>query len=425
MISGNETHLFVGGAFTTIGATTRNRIAAFNRTSKTLSAWNPNADNTVNAIRQNGATLYVGGLFSKINLITRKFIAALDTASNTPLSWDPSANGAVNALEISDTVLFAAGAFSGLGGYPRSYIGALNLQTGLITDWNPSASAAVNSLYLSRNCIGERLYVGGNFSLISNIDQKKLAAIINSVLPGITVSETIKNETCAGTFDGKISLTLSGGIEPYSFEWSDSSASQDISEISGGTYSVVILDSIGCPKADTFTVGSTNNPLAVADFDFTINAALVTFTDQSAGNPDAWFWNFGDDSTSTVSNPIHQFSGDSLFQVCLKVSNQCNSDSMCKEVEVDVTGFNESSTLNKQINVYPNPAQDFIFIENRSDKHDLIQCSVTDLTGRSLMDFVLLSNTYSTLDLTTLVKGIYLIRFSQNNQTSIRRICKL
>lgn len=47
----------------------------------------------------------------------------------------------------------------------------------------------------------------------------------------------------------------------------------------------------------------------------------VQFTDQSAGSPDLWAWNFGDGNTSTVHNPDHTFYSAGTYHVVLNATN--------------------------------------------------------------------------------------------------------
>ena len=46
----------------------------------------------------------------------------------------------------------------------------------------------------------------------------------------------------------------------------------------------------------------------------------VQFTDTSTGGPTAWFWNFGDGTSSTSRNPAHAFSSAGSFNVSLTAS---------------------------------------------------------------------------------------------------------
>jgi hypothetical protein len=90
-----------------------------------------------------------------------------------------------------------------------------------------------------------------------------------------------------------------------------------------------------------------------------------------------------------------------------------------------VTGIQQLVSLNDQIKLYPNPTHDFIFIENNSDLKGKTVCSVFDLTGRVLVDAIDLTKTSSTLDLSALKAGVYLIRFNHNQQTTCVHVVKL
>jgi PKD repeat protein len=56
----------------------------------------------------------------------------------------------------------------------------------------------------------------------------------------------------------------------------------------------------------------------------------VQFTDQSAGNPTHWHWDFGDGHTDTVQNPIRTYIDTGYFDVKLVVSDSIYTDSLMK-----------------------------------------------------------------------------------------------
>ena len=62
----------------------------------------------------------------------------------------------------------------------------------------------------------------------------------------------------------------------------------------------------------------------------------VQFTDLSSGNPISWFWDFGDDSTSTEQHPTHTYTDTGYFDVKLVVSNPQGTDSLTKEDYIHV-----------------------------------------------------------------------------------------
>lgn len=71
-------------------------------------------------------------------------------------------------------------------------------------------------------------------------------------------SNTVTPVTCNGGNNGAISLTISGGTSGYTFAWSNSSSSQNISGLAAGNYSVLVTDSKGCTTTFSTSVGQPN-----------------------------------------------------------------------------------------------------------------------------------------------------------------------
>lgn len=65
--------------------------------------------------------------------------------------------------------------------------------------------------------------------------------------PGaLSASATVKDPVCYGYSDGAITLDITGGRTPYSFEWSNGADSKDLSAIPAGDYSLFLRDRTGC-----------------------------------------------------------------------------------------------------------------------------------------------------------------------------------
>lgn len=56
------------------------------------------------------------------------------------------------------------------------------------------------------------------------------------------------------TNNGSITTSVYGGTPPYSYFWSDSATTQNIQNLSAGTYNLTVTDSIGCPRKATTTL---------------------------------------------------------------------------------------------------------------------------------------------------------------------------
>lgn len=85
----------------------------------------------------------------------------------------------------------------------------------------------------------------------------------------------------------------------------------------------------------------------IADFNFS-GDPIVTFNDLSANTPDAWFWDFGDGITTTEQNPIHHYTTNGTFNVCLTAENIAGNNTNCQTITITqnlvtpITAFNFS-----------------------------------------------------------------------------------
>ena len=75
----------------------------------------------------------------------------------------------------------------------------------------------------------------------------------------ITISSTTNDELFGG--DGAINITVSGGNPSYSFDWDNDGAgdfddSEDLADLTGGTYTVIVNDEAGCSASEVINVDS-------------------------------------------------------------------------------------------------------------------------------------------------------------------------
>ncbi len=70
--------------------------------------------------------------------------------------------------------------------------------------------------------------------------------ILNNIGP-LTISETVNitQIQCFGDENGSIDITVTGGVMPYTFNWSDAQNTEDAIGLGAGTYSVTVTDANG------------------------------------------------------------------------------------------------------------------------------------------------------------------------------------
>ncbi len=113
---------------------------------------------------------------------------------------------------------------------------------------------------------------------------------------------------------------------------------------------------------------------------------LIRFTDQSFFDPHEWHWDFDDGSTSDTASPLHTFEP-GLYHVCLTVSNEYATDSVCRWVEILPTDIRDEMNQNKpEVIILPNPFQDQLLIQTKSIEFHDVQIQLYDMYGRMVFN---------------------------------------
>jgi len=141
----------------------------------------------------------------------------------------------------------------------------------------------------------------------------------------VDVFLTSTYETCAGSEDAKITAIVSGGQEPYSYEWSDGQTTQIATGLGAGDYSLTVTDNLGCSTVATETVELSPEGLWI----------MLSSTDANCGQengtihvgvmtgvpPYDFEWN--DASIGNTGDPIDLAAGN--YQVTVSDANGCTA----------------------------------------------------------------------------------------------------
>ncbi len=167
------------------------------------------------------------------------------------------------------------------------------------------------------------------------------------------------------------------------------------------------------------TLGLDNRPLAGFRYEIdTVQPLLVEFIDNSYYEPTDWLWDFGGTGSSAEVNPIHTFPSSGTYTVCLTVSNEYDSDTVCKEVTVEgPSDVKEVPSAAAGIRMYPNPAKDEVTVRMDEPLENDAVLSVYNLYGRMAGRHYMQAGDAS-LSFTTamLPPGIYLVRIQEHNK---------
>ncbi|MFM9945432.1 MAG: M4 family metallopeptidase [Bacteroidia bacterium] len=70
----------------------------------------------------------------------------------------------------------------------------------------------------------------------------------------LIISNSVTDVKCFAQSNGGVNATISGGVTPYSFNWTNGSTTEDIVNVVAGSYSLTVTDNNGCTIQTTGTV---------------------------------------------------------------------------------------------------------------------------------------------------------------------------
>lgn len=156
------------------------------------------------------------------------------------------------------------------------------------------------------------------------------------------------------------------------------------------------------------TLYSTSYQPLVAAFTYQITGLTVHFHNQSVGQPEHYWWDFGDGHTSSQAQPSHTYDAPGTYTVVLAISNNCRADTL--SLQITLQGLDLSSgTSQTSLKVFPNPLYgNFLYIKHTGSP--AVAAQLLDVSGRQLAILKLQGDPsgYS-VDLPTVAPGVYLL----------------
>ncbi len=158
----------------------------------------------------------------------------------------------------------------------------------------------------------------------------------------LLVSGTPSTLLCFGDDNGSVNLNISGGTAGYSVNWSNGSTSEDLSNVTGGTYTVTVTDANQCQETASFTIDQSTE-LVIALTRMNINCfgdndgSIITST--TGGRPGySFLWNDGvtTESRSNLSPGVYRLTATD--------ANGCTDVRSVRVAEPDPLAINETVT---------------------------------------------------------------------------------
>ena len=177
----------------------------------------------------------------------------------------------------------------------------------------------------------------------------------------------------------------------FSFAGGTNAASQDPQVVfnNPGLYTVTLTgtNSFGSDSLVETAFVNVSSQLALSPASDSSLCPLIAFSGASQGLPGFWQWDFGDGAgSSNVENPTYDYSnaGNGSYTVTLIAGNACGEDTATLVVEVNCL-VGGSPALEGALRIYPNPAQDQLWIDFGMQAATSMQVGVFDVSGRRVL----------------------------------------
>lgn len=140
--------------------------------------------------------------------------------------------------------------------------------------------------------------------------------------PVPNIANTTTNVSCGGSGDGAIDLTVTGGAGPYTYAWSTTSQTEDLINLSGGSYNVTVTDTLNCTFVTNFYVSEPTTMATNVDatgvscngnngtIDITVSGGAAAYT---------YNWSFGTTTEDVTTAPA------GTHTVTVTDNNNCTS----------------------------------------------------------------------------------------------------
>ncbi|MCB0517758.1 MAG: HYR domain-containing protein [Lewinellaceae bacterium] len=237
------------------------------------------------------------------------------------------------------------------------------------------------------------------------------------------ISADATDISCANTCDGSITLTVTGGLPPFTILWSDGQTGPVATGLCAGAINATVTGATGCFQSFSTTLVQPM-PLSLAVDQITpdvnntgVGAIKITVTGGTPPYSYAWTRNgqpFA--STEDVSNLLA-----GQYTAAVTDANGCEIAS--QTIVVDNTSGTVEPAWAGGLTMLPNPATAWVQVGLESTLPADLEIRLTDATGKLVSIAIMEKGTQQkTIDTATLAPGVYMVQMRAASGTVTRRL---
>lgn len=277
--------------------------------------------------------------------------------------------------------------------------------------------------------------VGGGVELFNNSNTQTLLKwglpyTFNEGYPtapncdNFNVNITVVNETIEDAEDGSASVTVQGGVLPYSYEWSDGSTGVFNNGLAPGNYSIVVMDSEVCSDTIDFTIQPAECNNLSASVDVTVNSSsgandgTATVVVTGGNSPFTYYWSSGASTSATSTTDLA--GGEYNVTVVDNIGCEVSVD-----FNVGTVGIQELIAEENyfEIKLYPNPTNNEVMLDLGKEVEQL-KVELIDLNGKVLFQENYQDQQVIKTSLVNQATGMYYIRVKFNGVDKMIKVIK-
>lgn len=214
-----------------------------------------------------------------------------DTIAVEYLPGQFNANNSYDLLDASSTLLFADGPNPTGPGIAFSTVASCPSTSPIVTySWSNGAT--------TEDILG--LNAGTYTITITDANGCTVdsTGIVQNITGGFNVTLTGTSDENCGDTTGTVDITVVGGTLPYTFVWSNGATTEDLTNLSAGTYNVTVTDSVGCSFNLSTTVNNITGTLSITnavvnDENCGDSAGYIDITVNGTSTPFTYLWSNG------------------------------------------------------------------------------------------------------------------------------------
>ena len=232
----------------------------------------------------------------------------------------------------------------------------------------------------------------------------------------INITRSITHLLCYGDTDGAVDVNVTGGTPSsngYTYLWSNNEIIEDISNLTAGSYTVTVTDSLSCESSKTFTVTQPDEleVTIVETSPFVLELSTVT------GGTPSYTYTWYESGNSVGTGTSYIVSSNGTYSLEATDANNCTNTS-------NSISYNVASVINGEevsFRVYPNPFREEATIDFGYTVNEAT-ISIVDIYGKLIEQHEVINASSFIITNKNKASGVYFMKMETGNKLYITKI---